>query len=248
MSAGGAAEVICDAVAARAVAVPAPRGSNDVDSREEDHRTHHSQRATVFNNGAFESPVGSGLSVVQSSLGLTTFGYGAQIVAGNNILADDFTLASPTLINSITFYAYQTASTTISTITGVFVRIVTGNPINQARDANPVVFGDLSTNRMTSTSFTGVYRVSETTLTNTQRPIMSVQAQIGLTLAAGTYWIQWGFMGSGALTGPWQVPVAITGVASTDAGLQSAGGGAWLALDEPQAFAFFIDGVTAGTE
>lgn len=139
---------------------------------------------------------------------MNTLGVGAQAVANNNYVADDFTLSASTFINTITFFAFQAGSTTTSTMTGARVRIVTGDPTGQTRDANPVVFGDLSTNRMASTSFTGVYRVTSTTLTGTTRPIMRIVATIGTTLPAGTYWLQWGLTGS-LTNGPWAVPPAM---------------------------------------
>ncbi len=43
---------------------------------------------------------------------------------------------------------------------------------------------------MTATSWTGVWRVLSTALTNQQRPIMRVtMANLGINLAAGTYWV-----------------------------------------------------------
>ncbi len=60
----------------------------------------------------------------------------------------------------MTFFGYQTGSTTTSTFTGVRVRIVSfsGDLAGQPRDAAPVVFGDLTTNRFASTAFTNAYR------------------------------------------------------------------------------------------
>ena len=52
------------------------------------------------------------------------------------------------------------------------------------------------------------YRVTETTLTNTQRGIYKANADVNdFQLAAGTYWLRWSLAGSLA-SGPWQPPTS----------------------------------------
>lgn len=180
--------------------------------------------ADLYNNGTFANSPGSGVggadeSIVQSvSLGMSTLGFGHQFV-NDNTIADDFTIPAGDTwtIDDLVFYAYQTGSSTTSTITGVRFQIWDGIP--EAAGSN-VVFGDLTTNRLASTAWSNTYRVSETTMgTATNRPIMRNIATAGLTLTAGTYWIEWQTDGS-LPSGPWAPPLTITGTAVTGDGLQ----------------------------
>ncbi len=174
----------------------------------------------IYNNGPWITATGTGpgganLSTLQnSSLGMATLGAGHQAAAAaNNRVADEFVVpAGGWTLNCAVLYAYQTGSTTTSTITAVNVRIWDGPP--GAMGSN-IVFGDTTTNRMTSTAWTNAYRVTETTTTDTSRPIMAQTVNLGgLTLAAGTYWLDWqsdGTLGSG----PWAPPITIVGQAVT---------------------------------
>ena len=188
----------------------------------------------LFNNGAFVTSTGNGtgganLSMLQStSLGMGTLGFGHQSGTANNRVADDFVVpAGGWTLNCAVFYAYQTGSTTTSTITAVNVRIWDGPP--GAMGSN-IVFGDATTNRMTASAWTNAYRVTETSATDTTRPIMAQTINLGgLNLAAGTYWIDWQTTGSLA-SGPWAPPISIIGQAVTGNGQQFTGGtSAWAA-------------------
>ena len=106
----------------------------------------------------------------------------------------------------ITLYGYQTGSTTTSTFTDVRVQIWNGAP----NAGGVLVYGDTTTNRFASTSFTNDYRVTDTTLTNNQRPIMAMVATINTTLPAGTYWVDFQLGGTLA-SGPFVPPVSILG-------------------------------------
>ncbi|MDG6220859.1 MAG: hypothetical protein QCI38_05350, partial [Candidatus Thermoplasmatota archaeon] len=86
----------------------------------------------LWDNGPLVNSPGTGFggadeSVLQTSLGMSTYGYGHQQSAGNRI-ADDFTIPTGQFweIENILFYAYQTGSTTTSTMTGVNYRIWDG--------------------------------------------------------------------------------------------------------------------------
>jgi hypothetical protein len=181
----------------------------------------------LFNNGAFVTSTGNGtgganLSMLQStSLGMATLGFGHQSGTANNRVADDFVVpAGGWTLNCAVFYAYQTGSTTTSTITAVNVRIWDGPP--GAMGSN-IVFGDTTTNRMTASAWTNAYRVTETSATDTTRPIMAQTINLGgLNLAAGTYWIDWQTTGSLA-SGPWAPPISIIGQAVTGNGQQFTG-------------------------
>ena len=196
----------------------------------------------LFNNGiaAGGSGVGGfvtpgtgagGAAVSQLESPMTTLGAGAQVVNRNRV-ADDFTIPAGTTwtIDSVRFYCYQTGSTTASSITEVRFRIWNGIP---GEPSSTVLFGDTTTNRMTATYWTGVYRVS-TDLNNTQRPIMAVRANLppgGLVLGEGTYWIDWSFKGSLA-SGPWANPITIPSQQTTGNARQSQGDGAFNPLKD----------------
>jgi hypothetical protein len=160
----------------------------------------------IFDNGPyFNSPAsgagGANESILyNTTLGMSTFGFGHQIVS-NNSIADDFTLSSAAKIDSIVFFAYQTGSTTTSTINDVRMQIWNGPPDN---GISTVIFGDLTTNRLTSSTWSGTYRVLETTLGNTDRPIMRniCKFVVPINLTAGTYWIEWQTGGT-LSSGPW---------------------------------------------
>lgn len=212
-------------------------------------------RAELWNNGPFIThPTGgaggNAASAVQTNLQMSTYGFNANHAAspGNYYyFADDFTVTGTWNLQTITFYGYQTGSTTTSTFTGVYVRIWNGPP----NAGGTVVWGDLTTNRLQSTNWSNVYRVLDTDLTNTQRPIMRIIADVsGCVLSAGTYWIQWGYTGS-LTSGPWGPPITILGQTNTGNALQATTTG-WTQLidsgaNAPQGLPFIIDG-TAGSQ
>lgn len=211
----------------------------------------------LYDNGPLVNSPGTGSggadeSILQGgTLGHTTIGFGHQVLNGNR-MADDFTITDPGGwdIDTFTFFAYQTGSTTTSTMTAVNMRISDAMP-----PGGSVVFGDTTTNVMTSTGWTNIFRVTDTTLGATNRPVMANTVTLAspLHLDPGTYWIDWQTDGSLA-SGPWAPPITINGQASTGNGLQSlADNGATFApaLDgganaDQQGFPFIIEGVIAG--
>ncbi len=201
----------------------------------------------LHDNGSLVNSAGTGFggadeSLLQdASLGMGTFGFGHQVSA-NNRVADDFTITNPNgwTIDQISFYAYQTGSTTTSTINAVNLRIWDGVPDG----GGAVIFGDGSTNLLVQSEWSGIYRGLESGPGATNRPIMKNTIDLGgLTLPAGTYWLDWqtdGTLGSG----PWAPPITINGQSTTGNGLQSLAGGAFAAVTDVggQDFPFFIVG------
>ncbi|MEL6615280.1 MAG: T9SS type A sorting domain-containing protein [Bacteroidota bacterium] len=191
--------------------------------------------STLYSNGPLINSVGTGVggadeSVLQDgSLSLNTFGYGHQAPPTDNSVADDFTVPTGGWdIDEMIFYAYQTTSPTTSTITGVYAQIWDGDP---SAPGSSIVWGDLTTNILKLSAWSGIYRVTEgSSGTNTDRPIMANTATVDVTLPAGTYWVEWQTAGSLA-SGPWAPPITITGSAATGNGLQRIGtGGTWASL------------------
>lgn len=206
----------------------------------------------LYDNGPLVTHPGGGAggadaSALQTAIGMDTFGFGHQLSAGNRI-ADDFTVTgSGWTVDTITFFAYQTGSSTSSTITGINLRIWDGSPNDPG---SSVVFGDTTTNRMVATGWSNIYRVLDTTLTDTARPVMASVADIGgLFLPAGTYWVDWQVDGT-LTSGPWAPPISILGQTTTGNALQFTG--AWApAVDggtgTPQGFPFIIEGPGGGS-
>jgi hypothetical protein len=171
---------------------------------------------TPGTNGPFQTGTGDGFNGGNTSAietGFNTFGYTAS-TASFFAVADDFVVtdAAGWSLNSVTVYAYQTQTTPnpVSTFNDIRISIFAVNP--NGTQAAPT-YGDFTTNRLLSTAFTGVYRVTPTTLTNGQRAIMSITADLSdiPDLAPGTYWIGWTLGGTQA-SGPFTVPVVPTPV------------------------------------
>lgn len=177
----------------------------------------------LYDNGPAYNQVGGGagganVSLLEvTALGMNTLGFGHQFSIGNR-MADDFTVPAGATwtIDSLIFYAYQTGSTLTSTMTGVYFQIWNGDP---SVGGSAVIWGDLTTNRISNTYFAFIYRYSDTS-PGTTRPLMrNVCSAPGLVLTEGTYWIDW--MTNGSLTsGPWAPPIAILGQAVTGNALQ----------------------------
>jgi hypothetical protein len=206
----------------------------------------------LYDNGPLVTNPGGGaggadLSALQTALGLNTLGAGHQFSLGYS-LADDFTVtdAAGWQIDDITFFAYQTGSTTTSTITGLYVAIWDGPPDG----GGTVVFGDQTTNRLLTTGWSNIYRATDTDPTATNRPIMENVATIGTTLAQGTYWVQWSTDGS-LTSGPWAPPISILGQTTTGNAKQYTT--AWSDLVDsgtatPQGMPFIINGSVVPVE
>src|SRR5690606_12205982 len=213
----------------------------------------NSVQDVLYDNGPFVThpgagPGGSDHSVLQvASLGMTTLG-GNVGALWDARMADDFTVgAGGWDVETITFYGYQTGSSTASSFTGVNYRIWDGPP---DQPGSTVIYGDTTTNRMLETSWTNAYRVSETTV-DTTRPIMSIVAEGGFQLAEGTYWLDWQLDGD-LTSGPWQPPITIIGQTTTGNGLQFFEGVWQTFLDSgtntPQGSPFTIQGVPSAAE
>jgi len=202
-------------------------------------------RAMLHDNGPLVNSIGTGTggadeSVLQAGLG--TYGFGCQFPLGYQI-ADDFEVVGSTwTVDQITVYGYQTNSGPPSSFVGCYLEIYDGDP----SAGGTVIWGDLSTNVLTTTDWTGIYRVNAVG-GGSARPIMYLTCETpGLSLPAGTYWMTYSLDGTGA-SGPWTPPVTIDGVLATGNGLQNTG--TWgPALDGSyqQDFPFLIEGNAGG--
>jgi hypothetical protein len=203
----------------------------------------------LFDNGPLVNCAGCGAggadeSVLQTALGMTLFGFGHQHALGYAI-ADGFdvTDAAGWGVENAHTWSYQTGSTTTSTITGVFITLYNGMP----GGGGLPIWGDYTTNVMSSTAWDNMYRVTDTTSGTTSRPVMEQVSAINTVLTPGSYWMGWNTDGT-LSSGPWVPPVTINGQITTGDGLQSLDGGAtWAAaLDGSggqQGIPFVLEGI-----
>ena len=181
-------------------------------------------KSVIHNNGPFVTHPGGGYGGADASL-LAADGnsYGMNCNSAANMgIADDFTLTEPTDLETIVLYMYQTGGTTTPSTTGVYLRIWDAAP----NAGGTIIWGDLTTNRFASHSWSNCYRVSSSEITTgNTRPIHAVVANINTTLAAGTYWIEFRMTGSVA-SGPWAVPMT-NGQPTSGNAVQFGSAGAW---------------------
>lgn len=156
--------------------------------------------ALIFDNGGFitqpGNPAWSQCAATRNTAG-SNFNN-----ASPGAVADDFTIPAGQFWNltELEFYGYQTGSSTTSTFTGMYVRIFNGSPLGGAS----VLWGDTTTNRLTSSVWSGVYRVFNGSIGDTTRPIMKNMVTLSGSpqLGPGTYYIA--VSATGSLTsGPW---------------------------------------------
>lgn len=146
------------------------------------------------------APSGKTWSECQNPTGNTNIantlsGAGAQISAGNSV-ADDFIVPAGPSWNLTKFsaYAYSTGyAGSTSPFNDIRVRIHNGNPL---LGPTTIVFGDLTTNVFASSSNTNMFRIFNTVVApastpGTTRIIWKIEANINVTLAPGTYWVEY---------------------------------------------------------
>ncbi len=199
------------------------------------------------------SPGGNHSSMLQiTTLNMAILGFNASSTVPYAI-ADDFEIpeGKAWLIDDVVLYAYQTGSSTTSSFTHAYVRIWDGPP---GIATSNIIFGDTIVNRMVSTSFSGIYRTSQTQgFGNTDRPVMQITAEIGTILTEGSYWIEYRLNGSIA-SGPWVPPVTIMGQTVTGNALQLTADGytplldtynpsTGFGTDDPQGVPFRLRGI-----
>jgi subtilisin-like proprotein convertase family protein len=120
---------------------------------------------------------------------------------GSSRVADDFTVPAGQVWNlsKLNFYAVVLPpAPATSPITAVRVVIRSASPVG----ASTVLFGDLTTNRLSATSFSNIYTIANSqvpapgTVPNQNFVVWKVEADVATTLNAGTYWIEWQIVGA----------------------------------------------------
>jgi hypothetical protein len=173
----------------------------------------------LYESGPLVSNPAEGTNFADASViteGLGAFGFQHSVASGLRV-AMPITVppGQGWRIDSLVFFAYQTGSTTTSTIDNVNLRIWRGTP---GAPGSEIIFGNTTTNRLNQTRFSGIYRVTSSTLTDVQRPIMAQRVlpstSATLVLGPGTYWLDWQTGGT-LPSGPWVPPITIEGQLST---------------------------------
>ncbi|MET3732381.1 T9SS type A sorting domain-containing protein [Moheibacter stercoris] len=218
--------------------------NNTIFIGEPEYGVNNIDEGTLYSNGPFYNQPGTpNKSVLQGTdLLMTTYGSGHAQSSGFRV-ADDWVVANPVSVDSFQFYSYQTGSSTTSTINFLSLAIWNGVP---GESGSSIVWGSQTTNAFSSSTWTGVYRVLDTSLNDTSRPIMITTVNTpGLTLEPGTYWLDWQTGGT-LSSGPWAPPIAIWGMSTTGNAKQYDPATAlWTNLEDvgPQGLPFEVNGV-----
>ncbi len=226
--------------------------------------------ACVFNNGGLNpqavaengtaAPTGKFWSEVQHDAGNTTVSNtvaGFSPLQGTSRLADNFTVpAGGCTLNTVTFFAYQTGSAaTPSPFSAYTLQIWNGRPGDAGAT---VVFGDTTTNRLASSVDSNIFRIFNTvvptaTPTGTTRIIWRNTLNVGTTLAAGTYWLDWASTATngGAHFQPSKTIAGSRGAAGDNARQLTVATGVWIDVVDtgnpvttpsvPQDFPFYLN-------
>ena len=168
-----------------------------------------SRASMLFDNGSFVTHPGQGSGGADASAlhsNETSFGMNVNYQApgpnGPFWIAEDFVLTTNATIDYFEFFAYQTSAGANPSIDNVVLEILNGAP----NAGGTPVWGDWTTNRFTSATFSNVFRVSSP-LTATDRRVWTIKVNTtGLSLNAGTYWLRVGMVGNSSYTGPWVPP------------------------------------------
>jgi hypothetical protein len=156
----------------------------------------------IVNNGTYITATGVGFNGADISQAASTASIGLGFLAtgssGIGRIADDFTItnapAGGQRLSTLEWYAFQTQTTNFTpnvTWTTVYVTLYSGDPAS----GGAVIAGDDTTNRLVSTTFTGIYRVgtgtSSSALMANNRPIQKIVMDMSWAppLTDGTYWV-----------------------------------------------------------
>lgn len=170
----------------------------------------------LYDNGPiFNIDHPSPISMLQDeSLEMNTYGFNASRERNYRLL-DEFILEDKVSIDHFIFYNYQMNETEAST-TAAYVQIWKGNPFYDGE----LIWGDLTTNLLTSAELSGGKRDLESTPGDQSRLIQKITVKtINLNLDPGNYWVDYSFDGSGD-SGPWCPPITITGQVYTGNAMQ----------------------------
>ncbi len=160
------------------------------------------QAVLVYDNGPIiTNPTGGSggapISELQTAAPMSFNTFGSNVNSTFSFRqVDDFTVSSVMLIDEIELLFYSTGALAPNA-TGVFVSIFDGDPATTT--PNQLLPGAGATANLSATpgftvtnTFTGIYRVTSTTLADTARQVQSVRIALPaqLVLTTGTYYIE----------------------------------------------------------
>ncbi len=193
------------------------------------------------------APAGSAWSEVQdiSVLEANALG-GATVSLGTGAnsfrLADDFDVPGTYgwRAHSVSLFVYQpTGSNSVTPASGVTVRVWNGQP---GTVGATVISGDTSTNRLTASTFAGLYRIFNTdgpvlaAVPDTTRPVWRLEVSLNdVILFPGHYWLDWHVNPADAATTLFAPPVTKAGsrgVVGWNARQLNAAS-SWIAINDP---------------
>lgn len=151
------------------------------------------------------APAGTQWHEMQNDAGNTTqtnvsIAFDNSPVLGSSRVADNFTVPAGVSwnINKMTFYAVVLPPPPgTSPITAVRVIIRDASPVG----ASNIIYGDLTTNRLSASSFSNVYTIANSqvpapgTPPNQNFVVWKVEAAVSANLAPGNYWVEWQCVG-----------------------------------------------------
>lgn len=175
----------------------------------------------IYNNGPIITQTGIGaygkdVSEVQTALGMSNYSYNTFWEIGYRN-ADEFIVPEGEMfvVSGIGFYNYQTETDTVPTINYLDFRIFDGSP--ELEETN-VLYNFYDQNILSGSKWTGIYRVYDTDLQNTDRPVMLSVANFEegneIILSDGTYWLDWS-SGGEIISGPWTPFITTLGETTT---------------------------------
>mmetsp|Transcript_14373 Transcript_14373/g.15031 ORF Transcript_14373/g.15031 Transcript_14373/m.15031 type:complete len:1153 (+) Transcript_14373:2-3460(+) len=148
----------------------------------------------IYSNGNLITSYGGGYNgydVSELTSGYSSLGYNVQYQDGY-FAQDNFIITGNSWsITSIDFFVYQiNSSSVVSPIKSAFLEIYQGSNFEGL-----LVFGDMSTDRLSSTSWSQIYRTNTGDLLSKLRPIMKVTVTCVVSLEPGEYFFKVGFIG-----------------------------------------------------
>ena len=150
------------------------------------------QAALLYDNGPLVNGVGThpgGGDETYCHSGLSNRGFTANPVYPFS-LSDNFTIAPNTTwsVSSFRLYAYQPFASSAS-IVACYLRIWDGKPSDPG---SAVVWGDNTTNIMSTAALTNIYAVLSLGAADNSRIVQDIVAHTdNLTLDSGNYWAEW---------------------------------------------------------
>ncbi|GEM_PF-2148697 len=160
----------------------------------------------TYDNGGMDPQSGGCSGGQYSAIEVPGTIYGNNTIVSTYHQADDFTVPggqnwSPTQLR---WYLYQTNSPSNEPIVAVYIQLWQGSQADMLAGTATLVGGDMTTNRLISSTFSNIYRTN-TVPSDCARAIKEVKVDMSWagSLGPGQYWIEIGSDGNPSYSGPW---------------------------------------------